>query len=474
MKRIWFIMIAIGLIVITQTHLGIASATELPSCPATVTSISSDKCSVTINWDLSDDQPGLMLEISLDDDEKQYEAPASDGKFTITNLNKGETITIRMRAYRQNSDVYEYTEWTDPISINIQGDQAENLLSDNEKIKETSGTKAKKTVKKGVSNSASNSVMIYFDKTYIKVRKDGIYSNSWHYTSGSTVTFTSSNPSVATISRNGRTYSLKKAGTTTIKAIASKGGNTATASYTLNVTAVPFYGSKSLSFSKVRFSFGNFGSKADLNLCKVMYKSSHASRFYKSSANNGAYGNCYGMATCAGLFYGHGISPAKLKKTDKYTWTSSSGKKTTISVQNQIKAMHITCASDQNEDSWYAKSTTELMEAVKSDLSRNKMTVVYMSNNRLGAHAVSVFGYKAVDRYKDYLAIYDSYYGVKNTKYLYLYKNSDGSYNGKWKYTAASGKVYDSTVKNTLITYTTYNQYCSLWSKRGQLTFTKW
>ena len=311
---------------------------------------------------------------------------------------------------------------------------------------------------------------ISVQKSSVTVRKDASFDNSWSYSSGGTLTKTSSNTSVATVNANGQ-INLVGAGVTKITGTVSKGSNyePARASYTLTVTAVPFGGHKALSFKKVKFKKLVSG-KATESICKVVYNKKSAKKMYKSKYNNGQNGCCFGMATCAGLFYSAGINPSSVKDlSKKYTWKSG-GKKTTISVSNQIKAMQVTFAADQHKDKWSTKSTTEVMNAVKTDLSNNRMTVITLGNGS-NAHSVDAIGFDAYSSTQDRIIIYDSYYDRDSVNYLYLNKNDDGSYNGQWKYTKNKGSKIYSSSDGAYLQCTPYSVYNSMWTKRGSLTF---
>ena len=271
-----------------------------------------------------------------------------------------------------------------------------------------------------------------------------------------------SSSSTTVVYKSGATYS----GNRDITLYAVWGNKQTTTSY-----------SKVLKFEEIALPFDNLYGKegtATEKICKIVYKKKDARRFCNSVFNTGYKGNCFGMASTAGLLYAGGKKNKEDKQlSTKYRW---GGKGKYISLKNQVIALQAAASSDQNITAMYEKNTTDLAKAVKDDLNNNKVTIVSMHQGESG-HSVVAIGFETINSSYDRITIYDVYSwnsdANRKKQYLYLYKNTSGAYDGTWKYVVNGSAKFNHKNKNDdiALTYETYSQYSQLWNKRGTLTF---
>ena len=259
-----------------------------------------------------------------------------------------------------------------------------------------------------------------------------------------------------------------KKGSGTVKVYLRRAGDkaeVASASFTVNVTEAP-------TISNLSYSFSNFSEGATLDLCKVMFgKSEHAKAVYDMKVGVG--GNCFGMATSAGLFAapGNGINPSmfnskassisQLSKSDRYsTWG--------LTVKQFLMGMHIAQVSKTAqyayEDAYNASTYKTLVNTVVSEAAAGRPVMLGVFYD--GGHAILAYGFEKYSSSQDRFLIYDNNY-PQQTRYMYLTKNSSGSYTG-WTYEIFNGTTWRSSY-GAEMAYLKYSDYSLLWTNRGKL-----
>lgn len=224
------------------------------------------------------------------------------------------------------------------------------------------------------------------------------------------------------------------------------------------------------------YQFENFAQAASKNLCEYMFgNTSYADYVYNVKVGQG--GNCFGMASTAGMFYtsGNGINPSafnssksaisELVRTDRNTnWG--------LSVEQYVMAMQLAQLSPQYKPTRISESELgRLVQTILLHVLTKRPVMVsvfgqYKGNNC--GHAVLAYGVENVTSTQQRLLIYDSNYPFE-TRYLYLNKNSSGVYTS-WSYQIfKDGTTWGTGKANASISFTTYNDFSGLWSNRGKL-----
>ena len=269
-----------------------------------------------------------------------------------------------------------------------------------------------------------------------------------------TYTYSSSNPSVATVNKKTGRVTPLKIGTTkiTVKSKATKNYRAGKATYKVTVTP--------LALGDLTYNFGNY-SKTTISesTFRMFFSATMARSYYNYYYDVGDGGVCFGMASSSMMlnmagsalrpsyFSSSASHPSALSKYSRF-------KSTSYYLYDFIEAMHVSQLSDACQNRLYANSydVKGLVKQVKT----GKPVLISMKSS-YGGHAI--VGYK-MEKYSsslDLLYIYDSNY-PNSTRYIQLVKNSSGKYTGEWFYdydfcspyriSYISGPTYKSIWKN--------------------------
>ena len=240
-------------------------------------------------------------------------------------------------------------------------------------------------------------------------------------------------------------------------------------------TAISVAVENSSPLHNLSYNFANFGKNASLSLCQYMFGNTSSAKWvYQAEIGGG--GNCFGMSSTSGFFYksGNGINPSsfnssksavsQLAKSDK---DSSLGK----TVEEFIMAMQISqVATIFRPYEVSGSSIKNLAQTVSSQTSQGIPVPVYvygLYNGRQAGHAILAYGIETVNSTTQRLLICDSNHPM-TTKYLYLYKNSAGTYTS-WTYELFSGTTWGSGKQGSGFGYAYLNDVLQLWKNRGNL-----
>lgn len=226
--------------------------------------------------------------------------------------------------------------------------------------------------------------------------------------------------------------------------------------------------------SNLSYTFSNFSEAASERICRYMFQNRVAAAVFRMRLGDG--GNCFGMASTAGMFYAptNGVLPnnfhasksavSQLAMADK---NSSWG----LTVKEFVQAMQISQVSTRVQRNFVSGSSlSKLVHTVNRDITNFRPTMVciygiYGGQN--AGHAILAYGVQNVNSTKDRLLIYDNNYPME-TRYLDLEKSS-GVYTG-WSYPLTDDCIWGSSRQNGRIAYLTYSNYLELWENRGALT----
>lgn len=93
------------------------NAAAKPECPS-VTSLTSNNCSVTVKWSSTGNPEGTKIEVLDTTNKKTYNVQESKHSLTIKNLTAGQQIKIILRA-ASSGDNYICSNWTDPRKVTV-------------------------------------------------------------------------------------------------------------------------------------------------------------------------------------------------------------------------------------------------------------------------------------------------------------------------------------------------------------------
>lgn len=249
--------------------------------------------------------------------------------------------------------------------------------------------------------------------------------------------------------------------------------NTVLASAKITVSV---QGSGISSLKDLSYKFGNFSGAASLNLCQYMFGNQAIARsVYANKIGSG--GNCFGMATTAGLFHvpGNGVNTSsfgKGKSQISQLELSDRNGSWGLTTKQFVQAMQVSQASPKLKRTFVSVGQLgTLIANVNRQSFLGKPTIISIygiHNGNIAGHAVIAYGVEKVSNTHMRLLIYDNNYPL-TTRYLNIRANASGAYTS-WDYEIKSGVTWGSGRTNGRIAYTNYNQYLDLWNNRGSLT----
>lgn len=298
-----------------------------------------------------------------------------------------------------------------------------------------------------------------------KTLGDTAFTNKLTVTTDGEVTYSSSNPSVATVNESSGLVTLKGAGTANITANAAEGQNytSKSAAYKLTVEQPP-----TVDLSSLTYNFGNnysvFGYSSSyripLSSYQIIFSGVTARELYSKNKRNWK-GSCFGMSITSGIFNlkdgdmdVNDFNAAANKVSDLKV--ADINKNLNVTLRSWIEAMHVSWYDAGIQKCWSANVGISNLERMCEMVKTGVPIVVYLSGSG-SAHAV--VGYKVEKRSsrETYLYVYDPNF-PKKTRYLTLGTDSKGNFLSWYYYMNDSedwGSDYDGRI--SFITPDCYN-----------------
>lgn len=299
---------------------------------------------------------------------------------------------------------------------------------------------------------------------------DADFANNLTFITDGTITFTSSDASVATVNSSLGWVHITGKGSTTITAAASAGMDylAGSASYYLTVSesqqTTTILEDLSYCFSNSRYAFGyDTGYRIPLERYQAFYSDTQAKYLYSKSGTWG--GSCYGMSITASMLYNsdNGFYPSDYGR--------SRIQELTVSDSHRSLDMNVREMIEYGQISWYANSglyypsLNELCNAVQQGAASGAPAVIAVYGPE-GGHALVGYKIEKMDAQTSRLYVYDCNYPLKE-RYITLYTDSSGNYTG-WYYHLNNVWNWGSNYSGCKILYVPYSMYHSVWtSGRG-------
>jgi hypothetical protein len=229
--------------------------------------------------------------------------------------------------------------------------------------------------------------------------------------------------------------------------------------------------------SNLSYPFHNFNAKS-LSACVYMYGNNQIAQNVCDWLGYG--GQCFGMATSAGLLYGHTVSVGSFNtgknKVSQLSMADRSGS-LGLTVSDFIEAMH---ASQAATTLFSTEGVNETANAIISEIGAGRIIFVgirgdYPDTDKNGKSIIATWGHRVLAY--DYsltgnkltVSIYDSNDPMV-PQTLTFSRNSAASPYTTWSYTA-NGIHWGTGEKNAVVRYTTYANIESVWQlgKQGKL-----
>lgn len=227
---------------------------------------------------------------------------------------------------------------------------------------------------------------------------------------------------------------------------------------------------------RLSYKFDNFGEAASLRVCQYMFNNRVANTIYNTRIGEG--GNCFGMASTAGMFYApvNGVNVSDFHSGKTINHDLDMGDRNNIlglTVKEFVQAMQTSQLSTRMRREFVSGSSlSSLVTAVRNSVRAGNPLIVNIYGyigNRWAGHAILAYGVENYSSTQDRILIYDNNY-PDMPRYLYLNKNYSGTYSG-WSYKIFEGRdIIWSNTTSGRIGYTDYAVYYNLWRNRGNLT----
>ena len=269
------------------------------------------------------------------------------------------------------------------------------------------------------------------------------------------LTYTSSNPSVASVNKKTGLVVPRRVGTTviTVRSKATGVYRAGKASYKLTI--------RNFKWSELNYSFSNYGTRViPESTFRLYYNATQARTLYSKYNDLGNNGVCFGISASCVMqrMRASGIKPTNFRSGAKMLSSLSLYdyyKSSSVRLKDVIEAMHVSQISD-NCYYYIQKNMYDYSGLVKQV--RTGRTVIIGMRDRSNFYGHIVVGYKMKKgSNKDYIYVYDNNY-PDEAKYIILYKNSSGRYTS-W--------YYNSDYRSSgIITYIPAATYRTIWRNR--------
>ena len=334
------------------------------------------------------------------------------------------------------------------------------------------------TVSKTFTINKATPTLSFASSSVSKKTTDSAFTNTLTKKTDGTVTFKSSNTSVAAVNSSTGQVTIKGAGTTTITATATAGTNynAGTASYTLTVTT------NTIDLSNLTYSFGNYwdyfgysGSyRIPIERYKLFFNRTRAEYLYMHLGK--WRGNCYGMSATSGILNtsGSGVSITGFKSSAKMlSDLAVSNKNSSIgmTLTEFIEALQVSQYVDAVQYAYNNNtSLSELCQEVNKVKSGKPPVVLgvmkQVGQNIWDGHAILGYKIEKINNSKSLLYVYDCNYPGQQ-RYIELRTNAAGAYTG-WEYYMNDVEHFKSGTSLYKIVYIPYSLYQGAWASRNQ------
>jgi len=311
-------------------------------------------------------------------------------------------------------------------------------------------------------------VLSFQSNTITKQFGDETFTNTLEKVTDGTVTYSSSNSSVATVVSTTGIVTIKGAGTATITATAAEGKNylSGQASYVLTVNnSKADLTSLTYSFSNSRSAFGYSSPyQIPLSSYQIFFNDTRAKFLYNTVGTWG--GNCYGMASTSGMFNtsnngvnisGFNSSAAKVKDLK----VNDNNSNWNLTLLKFIEAMQVS-QYDTTVQECYSDNTD--LNSLCNSVNTDSPTIIAVFGPQ-GGHALVGYKINKISSTKAYLYVYDCNY-PNQERYITLTTNSAGSYTG-WYYYLNDTYEWGSSYNKCEISYVPYSVYQNVWANKS-------
>lgn len=304
-----------------------------------------------------------------------------------------------------------------------------------------------------------------------KTLGDAAFTNKLTVSTDGKVTYSSSNPSVATVNESSGLVTLKGTGTATITANAAEGQNYTSKSiaYKLTVSQLPFADLSSLTynFSNSSAAFGYASSYyIPLSSYQMVFSDVRARELYDKDRKKGETwgGSCFGMSVTSGIFnLKNGdmdvsdFNAAANKVSDLKV--ADINRNLNVTLRAWIEAMQVSWYDAGIQKCWWANVGSDNLGYMCETIKKGVPVVIYVSGSG-SAHAV--VGYKVEKRSsrETYLYVYDPNF-PKKTRYLTLGTDSKGNFLS-WYYYMNDREEWGSDYDGKL-SFITPDYYYGVW-----------
>ncbi len=232
------------------------------------------------------------------------------------------------------------------------------------------------------------------------------------------------------------------------------------------------------------YSFGNFSEATTRDFCYYMYGENElAENLYMSG--KGAGGNCFGMATTAGMFFfpqngvdvddfypGHNKIKELREADANPNWTIKKLEKASaMSVKDFIQVMFLAQYSPSLPNvEKKVNNPLELYQVVENEVKKGKPVEIGIygeDNGKASGHSLLAYGIKDVSDDQRRIQVYDCNNPLSAFNRTININNVNGEW--KWSYRFEDGTYWGSGKLHSDLDYITYDGYYQLWNNRGNL-----